>query len=120
MPFPSRSWSMAYSPSTPQTVTLARPGADSNQPVQRMMTNSLSVSSVSSAPLSAPNSVPSLHAAGPVRPQGPNMHPGTQSKLAGTNGTATFKMGGFGQGLTMHSPQESSQDKHVEQAKLVS
>ncbi|KAM4616612.1 E1A-binding protein p400 isoform 2-T2 [Polymixia lowei] len=102
------------------TVALARPGIESNQPVQRMMTSSLSMSSMSPAPLSAPISVQSPHTVSPLRPPGSTITPGTQSKLAGTNGTATLKMGGFGQSPPMQSSQESSQDKQVEQAKLES
>ena len=103
-----------------QTVALARPGTESNQPVQRIMTNSVSMTSISSAPLSAPNAVPTSHAANPLRPLGSNINPSTQSKLTGTNGISTVKMGSFGQNATMQSSQETSQDKQVEQAKLVS
>uniref|UniRef100_A0A667ZV60 E1A binding protein p400 n=1 Tax=Myripristis murdjan TaxID=586833 RepID=A0A667ZV60_9TELE len=101
-----------------QTVALARPGTESNQPVQRIMTNSLPMSSMSSATLSAPNSVPSPHTASPHRPPGSNINPGTQSKLAGTNGISAVKIGGFGQSAAMQSSQDGSQDKQVEQAKL--
>ncbi|KAK6306484.1 hypothetical protein J4Q44_G00234090 [Coregonus suidteri] len=79
------------------TVALARPGADSNQPGQRKMINSL-----------------------PLRPPGSNITPATQSKLAGPNGTSTVKMGGFGQGSGMQSSEGSSQDKQAEQTKLES
>nr|XP_020446076.1 LOW QUALITY PROTEIN: E1A-binding protein p400 [Monopterus albus] len=51
---------------------------------------------------------------------GSNMNPTTQSKLTGTNGISTVKMGGFFQTATMQSSQEGSQDKQVEQAKLES
>ncbi|XP_071371131.1 E1A-binding protein p400 [Centroberyx affinis] len=102
------------------TVALARPGTESNQPVQRIMTNSLSMSTMSPAPLSAPNSVPSPHTASPLRPPGSNINPGTQSKLAGTNGISTVKIGGFGHSAAMQSSQEGTQDKQVEQAKLES
>ncbi|KAM3868385.1 E1A-binding protein p400 [Diretmus argenteus] len=102
------------------TVALARPGTESNQPVQRMMTNSLSMSSMSPAPLSASNSVTLPHITSPLRPPGSNINPGTQSKLAGTNGTSTVKIGGFGQSAAMQSSQEGTQDKQVEQAKLES
>lgn len=101
-------------------MALARPGTESNQPVQRIMTNSLPMSSMSSATLSAPNSVPSPHTASPHRPPGSNINPGTQSKLAGTNGISAVKIGGFGQSAAMQSSQDGSQDKQVEQAKLVS
>ncbi|KAJ4942276.1 hypothetical protein JOQ06_012142 [Pogonophryne albipinna] len=103
-----------------QTVALARPGAESNQPGQRIMTNSISMTSMSPAPLSAPNSVPTPHTASPLRPYGSNINPSTQSKLTGTNGISAVKIGGFGQSATMQSSQEGSQDKQVEQAKLES
>nr|XP_046203446.1 E1A-binding protein p400 isoform X5 [Oncorhynchus gorbuscha] len=99
------------------TVALTRPGADSNQPGQRIMTNSLSNPSMSPAPLNAPNSLPSLNTIGPLRP---NINPATQSKLAGPNGTSTVKLGGFGQGSGMQSSEGSSHDKQAEQAKLES
>ncbi|CDQ87710.1 unnamed protein product [Oncorhynchus mykiss] len=99
------------------TVALTRPGADSNQPGQRIMTNSLSNPSMSPAPLNAPNSLPSPHTIGPLRP---NINPATQSKLAGPNGTSTVKMGGFGQGSGMQSSEGSSHDKQAEQVKLES
>ncbi|XP_071259528.1 E1A-binding protein p400 isoform X1 [Salvelinus alpinus] len=102
------------------TVALTRPGADSNQPGQRIMTNSLSNPSMSPAPLNAPNSLPSPHTIGPLRPSGSNINPATQSKLAGPNGTSTVKMGGFGQGSGMQSSEGSSHDKQAEQAKLES
>lgn len=75
---------------------------------------------MSPAPLSAPNSVPTPHTASALRPLGSNINPSTQSKLTGTNGISTVKIGGFGQSATMQSSQEGSQDKQVEQAKLVS
>ncbi|XP_064823107.1 E1A-binding protein p400 isoform X2 [Oncorhynchus masou masou] len=99
------------------TVALTRPGADSNQPGQRIMTNSLSNPSMSPAPLNAPNSLPSPHTIVPLRP---NVNPATQSKLAGPNGTSTVKLGGFGQGSGMQSSEGSSHDKQAEQAKLES
>lgn len=78
------------------------------------------MASLSPAPISAPNSVPTPHTATPLRPHGSNINPSTQSKLTGTNGISTVKVGGFGQNATMQSSQEGSQDKQVEQAKLVS
>uniref|UniRef100_A0A8C7CRB6 E1A binding protein p400 n=1 Tax=Oncorhynchus kisutch TaxID=8019 RepID=A0A8C7CRB6_ONCKI len=102
---------------TSHTVALTRPGADSNQPGQRIMTNSLTNPSMSPAPLNAPNSLSSPHTIGPLRP---NINPATQSKLAGPNGTSTVKMGGFGQGSGMQSSEGSSHDKQAEQAKLES
>ncbi|XP_070759778.1 E1A-binding protein p400 [Enoplosus armatus] len=102
------------------TVALARPGTESNQPVQRIMNNSISMTSMSPTTLSAPNSVPTPHTASPLRPLGSNINPNTQSKLTGTNGISAVKIGGFGQSGTMQSSQEGSQDKQVEQAKLES
>lgn len=98
-------------------MALGRPGTEANQPVQRIMTHSLSMSS---APLAAHNSVQTPHSTIPLRPLGSNINPSTQSKLTGTNGISAVKTGGFGQSATMQSSQESSQDKQVEQAKLVS
>uniref|UniRef100_A0A8C7PIZ3 E1A binding protein p400 n=1 Tax=Oncorhynchus mykiss TaxID=8022 RepID=A0A8C7PIZ3_ONCMY len=103
-----------------QTVALARPGAESNQPGQRMMINSLSNPSMSPAPPNVPNSLPSPHTISPLRHPGSNITPATQSKLAGPNSTSTIKMGGFGQGSGMQSSEGSSQDKQAEQTKLES
>ncbi|KAM7391655.1 hypothetical protein PAMP_022326 [Pampus punctatissimus] len=117
---PQQQQSQAMLQSGPATVALARPGAESNQPVQRIMTNSISLASMSPAPLSAPNSVPTPHTTSPLRPIGSNINPNTQSKLTGTNGISAVKIGGLGQSATMQSLQEGSQDKQVEQAKLES
>ncbi|XP_027888916.1 E1A-binding protein p400 isoform X11 [Xiphophorus couchianus] len=100
------------------TVALARPGTDPNQPAQRIMTNSVSITSVVPAPSSAANSNP--HTAGSLRPLGSNVNPGTPSKLTGTNGISSVKIGGFSQNTTAQAPQEGSQDRQVEQAKLES
>ncbi|XP_054906489.1 E1A-binding protein p400 isoform X7 [Poeciliopsis prolifica] len=100
------------------TVALARPGTDLNQPVQRIMTNSVSVTSVVPAPTSAANSNP--HTAGSLRPLGSIVNPGTPSKLTGTNGISSVKIGGFSQNTTAQTPQEGSQDRPAEQAKLES
>ncbi|XP_078106320.1 E1A-binding protein p400 isoform X4 [Sander vitreus] len=113
---PQPQQSQAIMPSGQVTVALARPGTESNQPVQRIMTNSISMASLSPVP----NSVPTPHTASPLRPLGLNINPSTQSKLTGTNGISTVKIGGFGQSATMQSSQEGSQDKQVEQAKLES
>uniref|UniRef100_A0A3Q0T0H0 HSA domain-containing protein n=1 Tax=Amphilophus citrinellus TaxID=61819 RepID=A0A3Q0T0H0_AMPCI len=94
--------------------------SEPNQPVQRILTNSVSMTSVSPAPLSAPNSVPTPHTASPLRPVGSNVNPSNQSKLTGSNGISAVKIGGFGQSTTMQSSQDGSQDKQVEQAKLES
>lgn len=75
---------------------------------------------MSPAPLSASNSVTTPHTASPLRPIGSNINPSTQSKLSGTNGMSAVKITGFSQTATMQSSQEGSQDKQVEQAKLVS
>ncbi|CAL8343222.1 unnamed protein product [Lota lota] len=101
------------------TVALSRPATESAQPVQRIAGNTLPMSSLSPA-LSTTNSVASPHTASPLRPQASTVNPGTQSKLAGTNGTSAVKLGGFGQTPAMQSTQEGSQDKQVEQAKLES
>uniref|UniRef100_A0A1A7YYW1 E1A binding protein p400 n=1 Tax=Iconisemion striatum TaxID=60296 RepID=A0A1A7YYW1_9TELE len=102
------------------TVTLARPSTDPNQPVQRIMTNSVSLACVSPAPLSTPNSNPASLTANSLRPLAPNANPSTQSKLTGSNGISAVKMSGFGQNSTVPSSLEGSQDKQVEQAKLES
>uniref|UniRef100_A0A3B4VM65 E1A binding protein p400 n=1 Tax=Seriola dumerili TaxID=41447 RepID=A0A3B4VM65_SERDU len=117
---PQQQQSQAILQSGQATVALARPGTESNQPVQRIMTNSVTMTSMSSAPLSTTNSVTTPHTASPLRPLGSNINPSTQSKLTGTNGISTVKIGGFGQSATMQSSQEGSQDKQVEQAKLES
>ncbi|XP_043967300.1 E1A-binding protein p400 isoform X7 [Gambusia affinis] len=100
------------------TVALARPGTDPNQPAQRIMTNSVSITSVVPSPASAANSNP--HTAGSLRPLGSNVNPGTPSKLTGTNGISSVKIGGFSQNTTAQTPQEGSQDRQVEQDKLES
>ncbi|KAG7241436.1 hypothetical protein INR49_025636 [Caranx melampygus] len=117
---PQQQQSQAILQSGQATVALARPGTESNQPVQRVMNNSVSMTSVSPAPLSTPNSVPTPHTASPLRPLGSNANPSTQSKLTGTNGVSTVKVSGFGQTTTMQASQDGSQDKQVEQAKLES
>ncbi|XP_029294792.1 E1A-binding protein p400 isoform X3 [Cottoperca gobio] len=117
---PQQQQSQAILQSGQATVALARPGTESNQPVQRILTNSISMTSMSPAPLSAPNSVPTPHTASPLRPLGSNINPSTQSKLTGTNGLSAVKIGGFGQSATLQSSQEGSQDKQIEQAKLES
>ncbi|AWP06702.1 putative E1A-binding protein p400 [Scophthalmus maximus] len=117
---PQQQQSQAILQSGQATVTLARPGTESNQPVQRIMTNSISMTSISPAPLSTPNSVTTPHTASPLRPLASNINTSPQSKLTGTNGISAVKIGGFGQTATMQSSQEGSQDKQVEQAKLES
>ncbi|XP_034396688.1 E1A-binding protein p400 isoform X2 [Cyclopterus lumpus] len=117
---PQQQQSQAILQSGQATVALARPGTESNLPVQRIMTNSISMTSMSPAPLSVPNSVPTPHTASPLRPLGSNINPSTQSKLTGTNGISTVKIGGFGQSAALQSSQEGSQDKQVEQAKMES
>lgn len=84
------------------------------------MTNSLSLTSVSPVPLSTTNSNPSPQTTSSLRPLCSNINPSTQSKLTGTNGVSAVKTGGFGQNTTMQPLQDGSQDKQVEQAKLVS
>ncbi|XP_005927020.1 E1A-binding protein p400 isoform X5 [Haplochromis burtoni] len=117
---PQQQQSQAILQSGQATVALARPGTESNQAVQRIMTNSVSMTSVSPAPLSALNSVPTPHTASPLRPVGSNVNPSTQSKMTGTNGISAVKIGGFGQSTAVQPSQEGSQDKQVEQAKLES
>ncbi|XP_030593467.1 E1A-binding protein p400 isoform X3 [Archocentrus centrarchus] len=117
---PQQQQSQAILQSGQATVALARPGTEPNQPVQRILTNSVSITSVSPAPLSAPNSVPTPHTASPLRPVGSNVNPSNQSKLTGSNGISAVKIGSFGQSTTMQSSQDGSQDKQVEQAKLES
>uniref|UniRef100_A0A3Q4GXD2 E1A binding protein p400 n=1 Tax=Neolamprologus brichardi TaxID=32507 RepID=A0A3Q4GXD2_NEOBR len=117
---PQQQQSQAILQSGQATVALARPGTESNQAVQRIMTNSISMTSMSPAPLSAPNSVPTPHTASPLRPVGSNINPSTQSKMTGTNGISAVKIGGFGQSAAVQPSQEGSQDKQVEQAKLES
>ncbi|XP_038152269.1 E1A-binding protein p400 isoform X1 [Cyprinodon tularosa] len=102
------------------TVALARPGTDPNQSVQRIMTNSVSITSVVPAPAPATNSNPAPHSAGSLRPLGSSINPGTPSKLTGTNGISAVKTGAFSQNPSGQCPQEGSQDKQVEQAKLES
>ncbi|TKS79092.1 E1A-binding protein p400 [Collichthys lucidus] len=121
---------MTLSQQTQMVENTAQPGgqlqaqvkvqAESNQPVQRIMTNSISMTSMSPAPNTAPNSLPTPHTASPLRPIGANINPSSQSKLTGTNGISAVKVSGFGQSGTMQSSQEGSQDKQVEQAKLES
>ncbi|KAK7135606.1 hypothetical protein R3I94_014311 [Phoxinus phoxinus] len=104
------------------TVTLVRPGSDSSQPAQRLMSNSLSNAAMSPAPLTSPSSLPSPHTSVPVRTPctGPSLSSVAQSKLASTNGTTGLKMSGLGQNAIGQNSQESSQDKQAEQAKLES
>lgn len=101
-------------------VSLARPITESNPPIQRIMTNSVPMTTMTPVPLSAPNSVPATHVTSPHYPVVSAISPSTQSKLAGTNGISSVKTGGFAQNTVVQSSQESSQDKQVEQAKLVS
>uniref|UniRef100_A0A3B3CBA6 E1A binding protein p400 n=1 Tax=Oryzias melastigma TaxID=30732 RepID=A0A3B3CBA6_ORYME len=102
-----------------QTVALARPVVDPNQTVQRVVTNTVATTSVSSAPLCTPSSAPASHSATSLRTLSSNISPSTQSKVTGTNGISTVKIGGFAQS-NMQSSQEGSQDKQIEQAKLES
>uniref|UniRef100_A0A8C2PPC9 E1A binding protein p400 n=1 Tax=Cyprinus carpio TaxID=7962 RepID=A0A8C2PPC9_CYPCA len=104
------------------TVALVRPGSDSSQPAQRLMSNSLSNPAMSPAPLTSPSSLPSPHPSVPVRTPstGPSLSPAAQSKLAATNGTTGLKMSSLGQSPVGQNSQECSQDKQAEQAKLES
>uniref|UniRef100_A0A672M150 E1A binding protein p400 n=1 Tax=Sinocyclocheilus grahami TaxID=75366 RepID=A0A672M150_SINGR len=80
------------------TVALVRPGSDSSQPAQRLLSNSLSNPAIT----------------------GPSLSPAAQSKLATTNGTTGLKMSSLGQSPVGQNSQECSQDKQAEQAKLES
>ncbi|KAF7669164.1 hypothetical protein LDENG_00236010 [Lucifuga dentata] len=117
---PQQQQSQAMLQSGQATVALARPGTETNQPVQRVMTNSLSMTSMSPAQIPTPNSVPPSHSASPLRTLGSNINPSTHFKLTGSNGMPAVKAGGFGQSVAMQTSQEGSQDKQVEQAKLES
>ncbi|KAF4109784.1 hypothetical protein G5714_009036 [Onychostoma macrolepis] len=100
------------------TVALVRPGSDSSQPAQRLLSNSLSNPAMSPAPLTSP-SLSSPHPSVPVRTPstGLSLSPAAQSKLATTNGTTGLKMSGLGQSPVGQNSQECSQDKQAEQAK---
>uniref|UniRef100_A0A8C1L7W6 E1A binding protein p400 n=1 Tax=Cyprinus carpio TaxID=7962 RepID=A0A8C1L7W6_CYPCA len=104
------------------TVTLVRPGTDSSQPAQRLLSSSLSNPAMSPAPLTSPSSLSSPHPSVPVRTPstGPSLSPAAQSKLATTNGTTGLKMSSLGQSPLGQNSQECSQDKQAEQAKLES
>ncbi|XP_016391216.1 E1A-binding protein p400-like isoform X2 [Sinocyclocheilus rhinocerous] len=104
------------------TVALVRPGSDSSQPAQRLLSNSLSNPAMSPAPLTSPSSLSSPHPSVPVRTPstGPSLSSAAQSKLATTNGTTGLKMSGLGQSPVGQNSQECSQDKQAEQAKLES
>lgn len=102
-----------------QTVALARPTAESNPPVQRIVTNSIPMTTMTPGPISVSNSVPTPLVTSPLRPVS-NINPSTQSKLTGSNGLSTIKTCGFGQNTSVQATQEGCQDKQIEQAKLVS
>uniref|UniRef100_A0A8C1VFX5 E1A binding protein p400 n=1 Tax=Cyprinus carpio TaxID=7962 RepID=A0A8C1VFX5_CYPCA len=104
------------------TVTLVRPGTDSSQPAQRLLSSSLSNPAMSPAPLTSPSSLSSPHPSVPVRTPstGPSLSPAAQSKLATTNGTTGLKMSSLGQSPLGQNSQECSQNKQAEQAKLES
>lgn len=100
-------------------MALARPAVESNPPVQRIVTNSIAMTTMPPGPISVPNSVPTPHVTSPLRTV-PNINPTTQSKLTGSNGLSTVKTSGFGQNTAAQATQEGCQDKQIEQAKLVS
>lgn len=102
-----------------QTVALARPTVESNPPVQRIVTNSIPMTTMPPGPLSVPNSVPASHVTSPLRTAA-NVNHSTQSKLTGSNGLSAVKSGGFGQNPGVQATQEGCQDRQIEQAKLVS
>lgn len=97
-------------------MALARP--ESNQPLQKILTNSVSMPTVSPAPVPVPVPVPAPHSS--LRPLSTNVHSNTPSKLTGTNGVSGAPGGAFAQSSTLTSPQEGAPDKQVEQSKLVS
>uniref|UniRef100_A0A674MBD5 E1A binding protein p400 n=1 Tax=Takifugu rubripes TaxID=31033 RepID=A0A674MBD5_TAKRU len=102
-----------------QTVALARPTAESNPPVQRIVTNSIPMTTMTPGPISVSNSVPTPLVTSPLRPVS-NINPSTQSKLTGSNGLSTIKTCGFSQNTPVQATQEGCQDKQIEQAKLES
>lgn len=97
-------------------MALARP--ESNQPLQKILTNSVSMPTVSPVPVPVPVPVPAPHSS--LRPLSTNVHSNTPSKLTGTNGVSGAPAGAFAQSSTLTSPQEGAPDKQVEQSKLVS
>ncbi|TNM90197.1 hypothetical protein fugu_004431 [Takifugu bimaculatus] len=101
------------------TVALARPTAESNPPVQRIVTNSIPMTTMTPGPISVSNSVPTPLVTSPLRPVS-NINPSTQSKLTGSNGLSTIKTCGFSQNTSVQATQEGCQDKQIEQAKLES
>uniref|UniRef100_H3CBN7 HSA domain-containing protein n=1 Tax=Tetraodon nigroviridis TaxID=99883 RepID=H3CBN7_TETNG len=102
-----------------QTVALARPTVESNPPVQRIVTNSIPMTTMTPGPISVPNSVPTPHVTSPLRTVA-NINPSAQSKLAGSNGLSAVKSCGFGQNPAAQATPEGCQDKQIEQAKLES
>lgn len=102
-------------------MALVRPGLDTSQPAQRLMSNSHSTPAMSPVPLMSPTSLPSPYPSVPVRTPsaGPSLSPAAQSKLATTNGTTGLKLSGVAQSPFGQNSQECSQDKQAEQAKLV-
>ncbi|KAI5094697.1 E1A-binding protein p400 isoform X6, partial [Silurus meridionalis] len=99
----------------PATVTLVRPGAENSQPAQRILSNPLSASVMSTAPMPSP--LPST----PVRtPASHTVSPVSHSKLATASGAQALKLSTLSQGSATNNAQESSQDKQAEQAKLES
>lgn len=104
------------------TVALARPGLDTSQPTQRLMSNSHSTPAMSPAPIISPTSLPSPYPSVPVRTPsaGPSLSPAAQSKLVTTNGTTGLKLSGVAQSPFGQNSQECAQDKQAEQAKLES
>ncbi|CAF90292.1 unnamed protein product [Tetraodon nigroviridis] len=101
------------------TVALAHPTVESNPPVQRIVTNSIPMTTMTPGPISVPNSVPTPHVTSPLRTVA-NINPSAQSKLAGSNGLSAVKSCGFGQNPAAQAAPEGCQDKQIEQAKLES
>lgn len=100
-----------------KTVALVRPGAETSQTVQRLMSNPLSSSVMSTASLpSLPSPLPSAT----LRTPAPHtVSAASHSKLTASNGTIALKLSTLNQSSATNSTPESSQDKQAEQAKLV-
>uniref|UniRef100_H3C8Q6 E1A binding protein p400 n=1 Tax=Tetraodon nigroviridis TaxID=99883 RepID=H3C8Q6_TETNG len=116
---PQQQQSQAVLQSGQATVALARPTVESNPPVQRIVTNSIPMTTMTPGPISVPNSVPTPHVTSPLRTVA-NINPSAQSKLAGSNGLSAVKSCGFGQNPAAQAAPEGCQDKQIEQAKLES
>ncbi|CAF88436.1 unnamed protein product, partial [Tetraodon nigroviridis] len=63
-----------------QTVALARPTVESNPPVQRIVTNSIPMTTMTPGPISVPNSVPTPHVTSPLRTVA-NINPSAHDRI---------------------------------------